>query len=295
MSKLGLVTVLYKSDSVLEGFFASISRQTYRDYHLYLIDNTPADSTRQLIDQLSRRYPVTAYTHIENAANIGVAAGNNQGIKLSIADNCSHTILLNNDIEFDQDHLFASILARAVNQGEQLIIPKILYHDTRKIWMAGGHLLKQKGIVFHVGDHQPDGNQYNTPARFTYAPTCFMLIDNRVFAAVGIMDESYFVYYDDTDFVYRASLKGYTIYYMPELVVLHKVSSLTGGGESLVSIYYNTRNRIYFIRKNFPPVKQIIPLVYTLVTRGIRWFLYDKQQARKLVQGIGDGFKMHIS
>ena len=86
MAKIGLVTVLYKSDNVLDGFFKSISIQTYKDYVLYLIDNSSSDATDALIQRLAQTCPVSRYYHIKSPGNIGVAAGNNAGIKKAIDD-----------------------------------------------------------------------------------------------------------------------------------------------------------------------------------------------------------------
>jgi GT2 family glycosyltransferase len=291
MPKVGLVTVLFKSDAVLEGFFKSLSIQSFKNYHIYLIDNDPSDATDNLVVELANRYSIEAYTHVRNPANYGVAKGNNQGIELSIGNGADYVLLLNNDIEFYQTDLISSMVERA-EKGEDMIIPKILYFDSKLIWMAGGKLLKNKGYTTHVGEDQPDAAEFNIDKHFTYAPTCFMLINKSVFKKVGLMDEKYFVYYDDTDFIYRAVSLGYQIYYMSKLVVLHKVSSSTGGNETLFSIYYVNRNRIYFIKKNFNGFYKISALLYTIFSRGIKLMLYNKQQRGKLIAGFRDGFKI---
>ena len=267
MAKIGLVTVLFNSESVLEGFIKSLSIQTFPDYHLYLIDNTPGPETDRLLDQLIKQYPIENYTHIKNDSNVGIAKGNNQGIELSLNEGCEYTLLLNNDIEFHQNQLFKDICTYALENKEDLIIPKIFYYGTNKIWMAGGTLQKYSGKTTHVGDHAENNGEFDQPAYFEYAPTCFMLIKNSVFKKTGIMDENYFVYYDDTDFIYRAVKAGYKIFYMPTLEVMHKVSTSTGGAESLFTIYYTNRNRIYFLRKNFKGFNKLVPLTFTLVTR----------------------------
>ena len=294
MSKVGLVTVLFNSDNVLEDFFKSISLQTLKDYHLYLIDNTPNAKTDALIKQLALRFPITGYSHISNSQNLGVAKGNNQGIEQSIARGCTHTLLLNNDIEFEQKFLFEEMYKYATDQQEAIIVPKIYFYDTRKIWMAGGRFNKNRGVVYHVGLGDNDGPSYNKAKHFDYSPTCFMLIDNDVFKKVGIMDERYFVYYDDTDFIYRAVQKGFMVFYMPSLEVLHKVSSSTGGKESLFSIYYTTRNRIYFLRKNFKGLQKIIAMSFTLATRAIRYLAYEKKQRSEMIRALKDGFGMEL-
>ena len=292
MATVGLVTVLYKSDDVLEGFFESLSLQTFKDYHLYIIDNSPSVNTDKLIANLIEKFPVAAYTHVKNTGNVGVAKGNNQGIELSLQANDDFVLLLNNDIEFKQVFLLQEMIDYALKESEDIIIPKIFYYNTRTIWMAGGKMIKNKAIIIHAGLDESNPELNNEPAYFDYAPTCFMLISKKVFNAVGLMDEKYFVYYDDTDFIIRATDKKFKIFYMPQLEVFHKVSSSTGGGVSLFSIFYLNRNRIYFIRKNLVfPIKQIA-MAYTLATRGLLYLKYKGAERRELAKAIKEGFKL---
>ncbi|OOQ59466.1 glycosyltransferase family 2 protein [Mucilaginibacter pedocola] len=293
MSQLGLVTVLFKADDVLEGFFESLSIQNFKDYHLYLVDNSPNEGTDKLIQTLSAKFGVTNYTHVKNAGNEGVARGNNIGIELSVKDGTTHTVLLNNDIEFSQPDLLSDMLRYAIEHNEPMIVPKIYFHDNRKVWMAGGEFLLYKGLTTHVGEGDNDGTKYSREAYFDYAPTCFMLIDNKVFEKAGLMDEKYFVYYDDTDFIFRTNKLGYKIKLLPNLHIYHKVSSITGGKTTLFSIYYGTRNRIYFIRKNLSGLQYFCSMGFTLFARLLRYLQFDKEQKAKLVTGLKDGFKLN--
>ncbi len=290
MAKIGLVTVLFRSDEVLPDFFKSISRQTHKDYILYLVDNSESAATDAIISQCLEEYPVTAYRHIKTGGNIGVAAGNNTGIKLSIADNCSHVLILNNDIEIEQDFMFSKMLSLA-DAGESMIVPKIYYYDEKKIWMAGGYMDRWRALGVHYGYNKKDEPKYNVAKHVTYSPTCFMLIKREVFGATGIMDEKYFAYYDDTDFVLRATRLGYKIWYEPSLELLHKVSSSVGTNSPFY-VYYSNRNKIYFIRKNFKGLQRYFALLYTLISRIAFWLGFDKARKQKLVQGLKDGFKM---
>ncbi len=84
MKETGLVTVLFKSDDVLDGFIKSLSIQNYTDYHLFIIDNSPSLETDQLLKDLSIKYGFYQFTHLKNENNEGVAKGNNKGIQLSL-------------------------------------------------------------------------------------------------------------------------------------------------------------------------------------------------------------------
>ena len=293
--KIGLVTVLYQSDSVLPGFFKSLSAQTFKDYHLFLIDNSPTAAMPEIIDALNEQYPLSRYTYIANSENKGVAFGNNQGIELSLNAGCSHTLLLNNDIEFDQVHLLAGMYRHAVAYKEVMIVPKILFFDSRRIWMAGGRLLKWRGYTMHVGGLQEDGPAYNKPGYFDYAPTCFMLIDNSLFAEVGRMDPTYFVYFDDTDFVYRAVKRGHQVYYMPEFVILHKESTSTGGIQSPFFTFYFNRNRLFFVRKNFRGVQRAVALLVTGLAAFRNLVRYNRSSRKILFKALKEGLFLRTS
>jgi GT2 family glycosyltransferase len=294
MKKIGLVTVLYKSDDVLEDFIKSISRQSFTSYHLYLVDNSPSYETDALLFKLFEKYQLTGFTHVKNPENYGVAKGNNQGIKLSLENNCDLVLLLNNDIDFPQSNLFEEMVYCASERGEDLVIPKIFYYGSRKIWLAGGKIHKLRGYGSHVGYNEEDCEQHNHGGYFEYAPTCFMLISRKVFETIGLMDENYFVYSDDTDFALRAVNNGFRIYYRPSLEVFHKVSFSTGGGESPFSIYYLNRNRVYFIRKNYSfPVKHIA-LTHTIITRALRFLMYKKNEKKVLLRAMKDGFRLKL-
>src|SRR5690606_25356377 len=149
--------------------------------------------------------------------------------------------------------------------GDRLIVPKILFYDSHKVWMAGGRLDKWRGSTAHIGGLQDDGPLFSKPGYFNYAPTCFMLIDNKLFNEIGLMDPSYFVYFDDTEFVYRATHRAYNVCLMPQLLVLHRDSSSTGGVDYPYFAYYFNRKRGLFVRKNFPCIHRGIALAVTLL------------------------------
>ena len=287
---IALVTVLFNSIEVLEGFFQSLAQQNYKNFILYVIDNSPNDDVLNKAKELSNNFDINS-VFINNNANLGVAKGNNQGIQESLKNNCEYVLLLNNDIEFGQNTI-RDIVEYTVKNDVSIIVPKIHYHNTNKIWTAGGHISKLKGTTPHRGELEVDVGQYENIEYVNYAPTCFMLIHKKVFEKVGLMDEKYFVYYDDSDFIYRTNNNGYKIVYFPKAVVSHKVSVSTGGSESLFFIYYVTRNRIYFIRKNLPLIYKIISLPYFFLTRIIKYKSYNQEQRKTLIKAIKDSFKM---
>ena len=244
---IGIVTVTYNSAEVLPDFFASIAAQTYRNSTLYVVDNASKDRTLEMCQERSG-LPLVL---IANETNLGVAEGNNQGIRAALEDGCEFVLLLNNDTVFD-GKLIAGLLDGLHQHRCHMTTPKIYYHDDpRKIWAAGGYFQRWLGYrPAHYGAEHEDRGQFEAVRTVNYAPTCCVLIHRSVFESIGIMDPLYFVYSDDVDFMYRALKAGMVIKYLPSCTMKHKVSSLTGGSVSPFTMRYCTRNRVYFLLKN---------------------------------------------
>jgi GT2 family glycosyltransferase len=288
--ELALVTVLYHSNDVLDDFFESLAKQKKCEYKIFIVDNSETDSSRAICYSYIEKYNINA-EYIFNNENVGVAKGNNIGIRLGLSQGFKKILLLNNDITFEGD-LFSELLSQSTRYTEKIFIPKIYYHGTNMLWMAGGHYDKWTSLTPHRGDGEDDNGQYDQSDIINYAPTCFMLIDSSIFDAIGFMDEKYFVYYDDTDFIFRCVQFNNLIRYLPSLKVNHKVSALTGGNTSLFSIYYANRNRLYFILKNLSGFRKVINLSYYFLTRIIYFLISKKDVRAKVKSAIYDGLKM---
>ncbi len=291
---IGIVTVLFNSEDVLPGFFASLSKQEGVRYKLYVIDNSPKDAGTEMSRQFAIQYGIDATIKYNNA-NVGVAKGNNQGIELAQADGCDLILLANNDTEFAATTIRQLQDALTID-GESAATPKIMYYDAPdKLWYAGGHINAwlMRTPQYGIGDQ--DLGQFDNQRYVNYAPTCFMMFDAKVFEKIGLMDEQYFVYYDDTDFVWRMNQCGISIRYVPSVRVLHKVSSSTGGAESAFSLYYGNRNRVYFIRKNLKGIQKAVALAYMLITRVPRLFSLRPSMASRAWRGTIEGFRLPLT
>lgn len=291
---VGIVTVLFNSDDVLPGFFESLSNQRGVRYRLYIIDNSKTDSGCQISHKLAEKYNIDVKV-VFNDANVGVAQGNNQGIQLALNDKCSHILLSNNDVEFYDENLIEKLIAELDQANASSISPRINYYEPKNfIWYAGGKFSKLRATTPHIGIDKDEkkikiGNQ---PQNTDYAPTCFLLLKSSIFKKIGLFDTKYFVYYDDSDFIWRMNQMKFKILYSPNLVIYHKVSSSTGGGESDFSTYYLTRNRIYFINKNYNFILKYLALAFVHARLRIKMLHSESEKKDLLKKAISDGNKM---
>jgi GT2 family glycosyltransferase len=291
---IGIVTVLYNGNDLLPDFFQSLSMQVNCEYKLYVIDNSLESSGAELSSELAKKYDISCRV-IFNNSNVGIAKGNNQGIKLAFEDGCTHILLANNDLHFDDESLLRNMMAALYANSANAVVPKIYYYnDNKKIWCAGGYISKWRAVSPHYGDREIDVGQYDVEKPIEYAPTCFMLLEAAVFAKVGWMDEDYFVYYDDVDFISRFNKFGYKLIYTPRSSLEHKVSSSTGGGLSAFTLYNLYKNRMLYIRKNIKYPLCIVSYLYTCLSIVRSAVLVDSKKRLQLFKGVKDGLFMKM-
>lgn len=258
---IGVVTVTYNSASVVAKFLECVLQQTLKDCILYVVDNASTDKTLEIVSEFED--PRVAV--IANKANLGIAEGNNQGIKAAMSDGCECILLINNDTEFPAD-LFAQLYKGLGKYQCDMTTGKIYYYGSPDvIWSAGGRFAPERFFnTFHDGMGEKDVGQYDDAHLITFTPMCLLLARRSVFERVGLIDTNYFVYTEDVDFLYRCMQQSVSLWYVPEAKLYHKVSSLTGGDMSTFSVRHMTRNRMYFLRKHRPVWEAVIWGVHLL-------------------------------
>ena len=282
---VGIVTVLYNSAKVLDDYFLSLANQTYKNFILYVIDNASSDNSIDIVKNVSQitSFPVRI---ICNKNNLGVAKGNNQGIEMAMKEGCDYILLSNNDIVLESECIRVLLV----------VVPKIFFYNSDLLWYAGGGFIDTKGAVSHWGYLERDSLKYSCDIDVDYAPTCVALIATSVFLEIGMFDEKYFVYYDDTDFMRRLKINKINVHFCPQAILWHKESMSTGGMKSDFSVYYMSRNQIYYSFKYFNKITLLIMLLYLFCHYiGKKIWSYSYEQQKILMKGYQDGYTLYRS
>jgi GT2 family glycosyltransferase len=109
---------------------------------------------------------------------------------------------------------------------------------------SAGSYLRRDGYAGDCGADTPDDGQWDEP-RECFAVTGTALVTTAsVLARVGPLWESYFAYYEDTDWCWRARLGGYNVVYDPSSVVRHVRGQTSGGTLAARTRFLAERNRI---------------------------------------------------
>lgn len=188
---------------------------------------------------------------IKNRENYGFPGGNNVGIKFAIENlDPDYILLLNNDTVVDQQFLKNLVQKGQENKKIGILGPKIYYyHEPEVIWSVGCRISWKLARGIQIGSGELDQGQYDTKEEVEYVSGSAFLIKTEVIRKIGLMDENYFLYFEESDWTLRANEAGFKSLYVPEAKVWHKVSRSGGGMSKPVGLYYITRNRWIFMKK----------------------------------------------
>lgn len=251
--KVGIIILHWSSIKDTEELLESLSKVKNPAHNIYIID--------QRGDFPSAKHPSIKYH--KTAENLGFSGGNNLGISSALNDGCTHVLLVNDDTTVDPD--FLSKMLPVIESNERIAAtgPTISYYDhPKKIWYGGGSSNNFVAEVHHenVG-MDVSGLKDKPPRKVKFITGCSILLKASVVNKIGPLSDDYFLYWEDADWCARAIEAGYSLWYVPEARVKHKVSSSLGVN-SPTYIYYILRNNLLYIRKHTPWYSR--PLAWTV-------------------------------
>jgi GT2 family glycosyltransferase len=272
-------------DDTLE-LLESLFKISYRNYSVIIVDN---DSIDDEAERLERIYKDKVHI-IKCRENLGFAGGNNIGIKYSLENKVDYVLLLNNDTKVNPDFLEILVNKYESTVKAGILAPRINYYsEPQKIWTEGGYISRLRGSGFAYSDKlETEAGSFDKSV--TFVSGCCMLISRDVLYEVGLFDEKYFLYTEDTDLCQRIINKGYKICVAPEAKIFHKVSNSTKNRNTALPLYYTTRNRLFFAKKNFRETYYITItyIFFTMLLKNFTWFVTGN---KKNIVAVKQAFK----
>jgi GT2 family glycosyltransferase len=240
-----IVAVLYNSAASLPGFADCLANQT-ADWHLVAIDNASGDGGAELLEQ--RGDPRIAVRR--NTRNLGFARAANQGLRDALAAGAEFVVLLNTDVALPPDFL-ARFAQRRAALNADAIAPRIMRMDPRNeadAWYAGGHF--DNAWVFRTV-HEPYDPAGPTQRIVSFASGCCLGLTRAVLERVGLLDERFFVYWEDADYCLRLRHAGVAIHYVADIAMWHEGGHASGGETSAAYNRLYWRGYTQVLRKHF--------------------------------------------
>ncbi len=253
---LAIITVVYENYEVLDDFFKSLLKQKNKSFQLFLIDSSK--NRKAIKNQL---FPVSVLT----SENRGYAHGVNIGLQEAIKQEFQYFCIMNNDV-YVKENFIDSVLSSIIDHPSSIIGGKIYYapgyeyHKNRYakkdlgkvLWYAGGSVDWNHCLTPHRGVDKVDKGQYDNEEKVEFVNGCVMCFDKDVIDKVGLWDENYFLYYEDSDYCERAKQKGIEVWYYPSIILWHKNAQSTGGSGSKLHVKYQEKSRLRFGLKYAP-------------------------------------------
>ncbi|MFQ5559070.1 MAG: glycosyltransferase family 2 protein [Nitrospinota bacterium] len=226
----------------------SLESVEYLDLEILLVDNGSVDGSVKMVRE---KFPDLSI--LETGKNLGYAAGNNRGITYAFSRGARYVILLNNDTVVDPNFVKELVLVAESTPGAGLLSSKVFFYDRPEaLWFAGGTFSLFTGRSTHFGYNEPDDGRFDEVIEIERACGCAMMVSAEYCEAVGLLNEEYFCYCEETDWSLRGKKAGYRALFVPKSVVFHKVSRATGGTLSGSYLYYVVRNTLKCLKDNSP-------------------------------------------
>lgn len=251
MKKVAVIVLNYKVKDLTMKCLLSVKSSDYPDLDIIVVDNGSEDG----IEEELRKQKGIIF--IQTGSNLGYTGGNNIGIKHALENEAQYLFVLNPDTEVARDTI-SELVKVAEKENAGIVGPKILFSDKKTIWYAGGQFDMLNVLGGHRGVDEKDVGQYDKMEETDYITGAAILVKKEVFARIGLFENKYFLYYEDSDFCMRAKRAGFKILYVPQAAVYHVNAKSTGLGSPLQD-YYITRNRMLFA-SNFLPLRTKLAL-----------------------------------
>lgn len=241
---VSIITLNWNQTDVTCAFLESTKQLSYKNYEILVCDMfSNVDPTEQIN---AGNYPKTKV--LRSDINRGFTGGNNWGMRQASGD---FMFIVNNDTEVTPDLLDVLLEPFYSMEGIGVTCPKIRFFEKKDMIQYAGftpiHMLTGRSTT--VGSHEIDNGQHDVSGLTSGAHGCAMLVKKEVIDKIGMFPEKFFMYYEEWDWSARILKAGYSIYYQAKGLIYHK-DSTSIGKQSAQKVYFLTRNRILYMRRN---------------------------------------------
>ena len=287
-----IIVVGYNSEQDLEACLESLFAQTLspsftnketnsQAFEVVLVDNASEDGTAQLAARFQEKHgAVMRYVSLDK--NLGFAAGNNVGAVESTAD---FLAFVNPDTIVHEGWLDGLLLPIMQNEQVGMTTSRILREDMPHLLNACGNDITWTGITVCRGLNEP-AEAWNKADQVSAVSGASFAIRNQLFQQLGGFDESFFMYFEDTDLSNRVRMLGYQILYAPSSILRHKYIFKF----SVQKLYYQERNRWLSLLKILR-VRTLVVLLPGLLIGELMAWTYAAMHGMDHIRAKASGWK----
>lgn len=275
----------YNGIRYIENCLTSLANEPAR---VIVVDNASADGSREIVEE---RFPGVRLLALEK--NYGFCRAVNRGIEESKEE--TYVILLNNDTTVEPG--FVRALEAALDADAKAFsgaARMVRMDDPSRIDDAGDYYCAL-GWAFAAGKDKPR-KSYDKPRQIFSACGGACIYRKKMLDEIGLLDESHFAYLEDVDIGYRARIYGYRNLYVPEAVVRHAGSGVSGSRHNAFKVKLTAKNSVYLVTKNMPPVQILLNLPFLFAGFLVKTlFFLSKGLGKSWFAGTAQGLRLAFS
>lgn len=281
--KVFVIILNYQGRETLVECIRSVFSSDYPNLEIVVVDNASKDGS---FEEARMAYPRAHF--IGSTWNRGFAAGNNLGIRFALEKGADYVFLLNNDAFVDRNTI-AELVREAKKTDAPAVLSPLVYSGkspSKDVWFSGGRIdwARMKALHDDGIAHSEKGESYETE----YVTGCAMLVHKEIFRSVGLLDERYFLYYEDADFCVSAQRAGFSNRVVPKASTYHLESSEGGNPRKL---YWLVVSGILFFRKNTPGTLKPRMELYLLMRRCKNYLDRKKNRLSKEAAMVFEAYR----
>ena len=271
--KVSIIIVHFNGFSVLKNCLDSLKTIKGVSFEVIVVDNSSKDDSVADLKKYKSQYPLNI---IESKSNLGFAGGNNLGVTEAKSE---YILLLNNDTTVTPNLLEVLVSKMETDTSIGAMQPKIKLMDNPKLLDNAGAFLNRLGLTVHWGFGETDSKEFDNEAEIFSAKGACLITRSSIIKKIGLSDDNFGSYYEESDFCHRVWLSGYKVIYYPKTFIYHKVGFTSSQMDPVKITLVSTRNKIFSLFKNLDGLNLftiLLPHIAFLKLLGI-YYLFKLQ------------------
>jgi GT2 family glycosyltransferase len=218
---IAAVVVHFGSPAETIGAVASLLNSS-QPVSVVVVNNGSASQATEIHRAVDENGWTDQVTVVGAGQNRGFAGGVNEGVRHALAGSPQYVFLLNNDARVAPDTLDRLVQASRADPAFGVLSALVRYADWPDlVWSAGGRWSRWLGSLREV--RLTTSEHLQTVVDVDVVAGCAMLIPRSTIDRIGLLDERYFMYYEDSDYCLRARAAGLKVGVVPSANCYHRV------------------------------------------------------------------------
>ena len=254
---------------------------------IVVVDNGSSKGEIELLRNLCKNEKICL---IETHKNLGYARGNNVGIQYAIVNQFVYICILNNDTIIVEDFLTPCMETLSLHHEVGFLGPAIIDYKTNKIQSTGGEIDMLRGRVdlLNPGADPKIILKGNRFVSCDYVGGACIICRTDLIEKIGTIPENYFLFYEETEWCYKALKIGYRNLCQTDTIVIHKGSQSTNHYRGLQE-YLMARNRVVFVKRNAQNTFNFITFLVYLFLGNVKRMCMDYKRFKPYFRYYLDG------